>query len=117
LPYNDACTVVETRAFVRSADNAGMTEAERSALVEMLAQNPSAGDLIVGSGGCRKLRLAGRGKGKSGGYRVITFFVREDRPVYLLWTFSKGSQANLTKAQVNELAAIAKTLARGVDED
>jgi hypothetical protein len=31
-----------------------------------------AGDLIVGSGGLRKVRVAGRGKGKSRGYRVVT---------------------------------------------
>jgi hypothetical protein len=53
-----------------------MTEDEIDNLVDFLAENPTAGDLIVGTGGCRKLRVAGRGKGKSGGYRTITFLYR-----------------------------------------
>jgi len=76
-----------------------------------------AGDLIVGSGGCRKVRVAGRGKGKSGGYRVITYFVVEIA-VYLLWVISKGRTANLTKAQVNDLAKVTKALTdavKGID--
>ncbi len=44
-----------------------------TALVSLLAANPVAGDEMPGTGGCRKLRVAGRGKGKSGGYRTIKF--------------------------------------------
>jgi len=87
-----------------------MTSVEVSAAIEMVSADPLAGDLIVGSGGCRKVRVAGRGKGKSGGYRVITYFVLETG-VYLLWVISKGQAANLTKAQVNDLAKVTKALA------
>jgi hypothetical protein len=34
----------------------------------------TAGDLMVGTGGARKFRMPGGGKGKRGGYRVITYF-------------------------------------------
>ena len=40
-----------------------MPRTSRLALKAMLAADPEAGDLIVGSGGIRKVRLAGRGKG------------------------------------------------------
>ena len=50
--------------------------------------------------------LAGRGKGKSGGYRLITYFGGADAPVYLLTVFSKGERDNLTKAERNMLAKI-----------
>ncbi|WP_353884621.1 type II toxin-antitoxin system RelE/ParE family toxin [uncultured Pleomorphomonas sp.] len=76
-------TICETHAFRRAADQAGMTEEERSELISFLADNPMAGDEIVGTGGCRKLRVAGRGKGKSGGYRTITFFSGNMLPVFL----------------------------------
>jgi len=66
--------VCETQAFRRAVVRYGMTDDEVSALVEYLAANPTAGDVIPGTGGCRKLRWAGRGKGKSGGYRTITFY-------------------------------------------
>jgi hypothetical protein len=74
-----------------------------------------AGDLIVGSGGCRKVRIPGRGKGKSGGYRVVTYFAG-DHGVFLLWTLSKGRAANLTDAQVNALAKVTKTLTDGLNQ-
>jgi hypothetical protein len=88
-----------------------MTDDEVSALVEYLAANPTAGDVIPGTGGCRKLRWAGRGKGKSGGYRTITFYTGALSPVYLLTVFGKGAKANLSKVECNELKAIADTLA------
>ena len=44
-----------------------MSEDEIDNLIDFLAVNPTAGVEIAGTGGCRKVRLAGRGKGKSGG--------------------------------------------------
>lgn len=69
-------TVIETAAYLTAADDAGMTDAERKSAVDMIAANPLCGDLMVGTGGCRKIRLAGRGKGKSGGYRLVTYFAQ-----------------------------------------
>ncbi len=103
-------TVIETAAYLRSAKDAGMSESEMRSAVETVSADPAAGDLIQGSGGCRKVRIAGRGKGKSGGYRVITFDV-SDYGVFLLWVLSKGRSANLTDRQVNELAKAVKALA------
>lgn len=96
-------TVVETPEYLARAAKAGMTEAERALAIDTLAANPSAGAIIPGSGGCRKVRIAKAGAGKSGGYRVITYFTDADRPVYLLTVISKGQQASLTDRQKNEL--------------
>jgi hypothetical protein len=103
-------TVIETAAYLRAAKAAGMTDAEMTVAVDTVSANPLAGDLMKGSNGCRKVRIAGRGHGKSGGYRVITFFVSE-RGVFLLWVLSKGKQANLTQAQVNQLEQLTRRLA------
>lgn len=99
-------TVALTKAFDRAAKDAGMTEDEVDQLVDYLAENPTAGDEISGSGGCRKVRVAGRGKGKSGGYRTITFYSGVNIPVFLLAVFSKGERANLTTGEVNKLARL-----------
>jgi hypothetical protein len=80
-----------------------MSDTERSAVIMMLAANPAAGVEIPGSGGARKVRVAGRGKGKSGGYRVITFYTGGDIPVFLLNVFSKGDRVDLSQAERNEL--------------
>jgi hypothetical protein len=96
-------TVVETPEFLAAAKAAGMTAEERDDTIDYIARNPQAGDLIPGSGGARKVRIAKRGRGKSAGYRVITYYMDRDSPVFLLTVISKGQQGNLTKAQRNEL--------------
>jgi len=48
-------SVVETPEFLAKARRI-MDDDERNLLVDYLARNPSAGDLIQGSGGVRKLR-------------------------------------------------------------
>ena len=78
---------------------AGLSKDEIEALTLQLAANPTAGDEIVGTGGCRKLRLAGRGKGKSGGYRIVTFYSGETIPVFLITAFSKGEKADLSQRE------------------
>jgi len=105
-------TVIETSSYLTDAKAAGLTEADRDAVVEMIANNPEAGDEIGGTGGARKVRVAGRGKGKSGGYRVITFYSGKDVPVFLLAVYSKGEKANLTKAERNELKGILGDIVR-----
>ena len=80
-----------------------MSDEERGRVVTVVALDPSAGVAIPGTGGARKLRFGGRGKGKSGGYRVITFFSGADVPVFLLNVFAKGDKVDLTAAERNEL--------------
>jgi hypothetical protein len=104
-------TVIETPTYLAQASRIGMTEADRARVLVTVAADPKAGDLIVGTGGARKIRIAGRGFGKSGGYRVITFFAAADIPVFLLDVYSKGDKANLTKAERNELAGILSGIA------
>ncbi len=99
-------TVAETKAFRRQAEQAGMTDSEIASLTDYLADHPMAGEEIVGTGGCRKLRWAGRSKGKSGGYRLITFYSGEMMPVFLIAAFSKGERSNLTQKERNGLKLV-----------
>jgi len=103
-------TVVETPSYLNAARQAGLSDEDRFNVVGELAANPALGDLMEGAGGVRKFRFAGRGKGKSGGYRIISLYVGPDIPVFLLTVFGKGEKANLTKAERNELGALAKRL-------
>jgi len=96
-------TVVETPEFLAAVKKAGMTDDERQAAIDLIAANPEAGDIIPGTGGYRKVRVARQGGGKSGGYRVITYYTTTQEPVFLLTVISKGKQANLTEAQKSEL--------------
>jgi mRNA-degrading endonuclease RelE of RelBE toxin-antitoxin system len=101
-------TVVETPEYLRAAKKAGMTDLEREIAVDFLSDNPDAGNVIEGSGGARKVRTPKEGKGKSGGYRLITYYVDADTPVFLITVISKGQQANLTGRQKQAVRESAK---------
>ena len=105
-------TVVETLAFVAEARSLGLTDTERFEIISWMAENPTAGDPIEGTGGARKVRVAGKGKGKSGGYRVITFFSGADVPVFLLNVFSKNEKTNLTAKERAVLKTVLADIVR-----
>ena len=95
--------VIETSSFLADCHNAGLSDDEISGIVATISSNPMGGDLIPGTGGARKLRIAGRGKGKSGGYRTVSYFAGEDVPVLLLALINKGERADLSQTERNEL--------------
>jgi len=114
MPHNlrvnvSMLTVVETHAFARRAEKLLSAE-EHEELVFFLALHPHSGDEIPGTGGVRKVRFAARGKGKSGGVRVIYYFFDEENPLYAIFLYGKNEQANLTPKQKHEVAAFAATL-------
>lgn len=94
--------------FSLPAKRAGMTEEERFAAIDFVAEHPEAGDLLEGSGGARKVRVPRAGGGKSGGYRVVTYHMDDNVPVFLLTVISKGQRANLTTDQKKRVKASAK---------
>jgi hypothetical protein len=103
-------TVVETPTYLTAATKAGMTESERVAAVDQIASDPQAGDIIPGGGGVRKVRVAGRGKGKSGGYRILTYYLTDDEPVFLISVINKSKVANLSDTQKAVVKAVAKDI-------
>ncbi|BCI68081.1 hypothetical protein AAJCM20276_27050 [Acetobacter aceti] len=103
-------SVCELKSFRNAAFASGLDEQDISLIVDILSKNPQAGDVMQGTGGCRKLRFAKKGTGKSGGYRTITFYGGSDLPVFLLTVFGKSEKANLTKAERNKLAGLTKII-------
>lgn len=84
------------------------TEDERYEFITWIAANPTAGDVISGSGGCRKIRWASSGRGKRGGARVI-YFNAQDETIWLLIVYTK---AKFDKLPTEFLAK----LKRGVED-
>ncbi|BCX18536.1 MAG: hypothetical protein KatS3mg117_2218 [Geminicoccaceae bacterium] len=86
---------VEAPGFTRRVADY-LDDAELAALQWTLATRPEAGTLIPGSGGLRKLRWRGSGRGKSGGYRIIYFFWRPSvREIWLLAVYAKNEETDL----------------------
>ena len=104
-------TVVETPSYLRRAEKL-LSEDERFAVVNLVAEDPESGNLMRGTGGVRKVRIAREGGGKSGGYRVVYFFHDSGMPLFLLALFAKSGKANLTTAECNQLRALTTRLVK-----
>ena len=102
-------TVVETPTFIRRAERL-LSQGERDELIDFLAGNPMAGDVIPETGGVRKVRYAARGKGKRGGVRVIYYLLDEGTPLYALLIHGKAEQDNLTPDQKRVVRAFAEAI-------
>jgi len=90
---------IETPIFTKQASGGLFTDEELKELQRELLNNPNKGDLIAGSGGLRKIRLARKGGGKSGGFRVI-YYRSTPEVIFLLLAYPKNKQDNLSKAEV-----------------
>lgn len=87
-------TIVETPIF--SADSKDIwCEDERGEFCAWLAKKPLAGDVIPGSGGCRKVRWARAGMGKRGGARIIYYNRLEIGVIFLLVIYAKAVRGNI----------------------
>ena len=95
-------TVIETKAFIRNMEGVWQ-DRERQEFINWIAATPDAGDLIVGSGGLRKVRWSRQGMGKRGGVRVVTYEVRSDGVVWLLIGYTKAKFDNLPTDFLNAL--------------
>jgi hypothetical protein len=102
-------TVAETGMFVKQAEKI-WSEDERSALVDYLACNPEAGDVIPGTGGVRKVRWGRAGSGKRGGARVVYFYHDMERPLYLLLAYAKAQASDMTADEKRLVTALAASL-------
>jgi mRNA-degrading endonuclease RelE of RelBE toxin-antitoxin system len=92
----------ESPVFSRYRD-AYLTEDEYLRLQLALISQPTSGDVIPGSGGLRKLRWRGSGRGKRGGIRVIYYYIAADAQIYLLTVYAKAEVKDLTRDQIRSL--------------
>lgn len=97
--------IIETRIFTRCI-NELMSDDEYRTLQETLVKRPGMGDVVQGTGGLRKVRWKQEGHGKSGGVRVIYYWMTEDEQLYMLYVYQKSKQEDLTAEQKKALKSI-----------
>lgn len=102
-------TVVEMPSYLKAAEGI-LSAAEREDIVAMLAADPECGEVIQGTGGFRKVRVARGGMGKRGGARVVYILHDEHFPIFILTAFAKNEKENLTMQERNQLAKRAKEI-------
>ena len=88
----------------------GLTDKELKTLQEELTINPSKGDVMQGTGGLRKIRIAFEGRGKSGSARVCSVDFAVYERIYLITAYSKDEKDNLSKSERNEVKKLIKIL-------
>ncbi len=108
-PMADTLVFIETSIFTRKILDL-LSDTEYQALQADLMDNPARGDLIKGGGGIRKVRFAAKGKGKSGGIRVIYYWMCEDGQILMLLAYSKSTQDDLTDQQTTILRTLVKDI-------
>lgn len=85
-----------------------LTKSELISLFKSLEEYPELGGHI--GNGCFKIRLAiaSKGKGKSGGARVITHVYVEQETIYLLSIYDKSEQENISEITIKNLLSLIK---------
>ncbi|HET6527902.1 MAG TPA: type II toxin-antitoxin system RelE/ParE family toxin [Balneolaceae bacterium] len=92
----------ETSIFTKQISRF-ISDQEYHLLQLQLSIRPESGDVIKGSGGIRKVRWAGSGRGKRGGIRVIYFYYKNDNQIYMLYAYPKSKKDDLSKDQLKQL--------------
>ncbi len=100
---------IETSLFTRLIYNY-LNEDEYLGLQVHLLSHPESGKIVPGSGGVRKIRWAVKGKGKSGGIRVIYFWKATDEEIWLLTVYGKSERESIP-------AHILKQIAEEIEND
>lgn len=95
-------TVIESPLFSKCWPDY-WNEEQHDEFMAFIAGHPEAGDVIKGSGGCRKVRWAGDGRGKRGGVRVIYTLRLANGAVVALTIFGKGMRENIPAHVLREL--------------
>jgi hypothetical protein len=96
-------TIIESPLFERLWPDY-WTELERGEFAAFLSKNPDAGDVIEGSGGCRKIRWSYGGIGKRGGVRVIYVNWIDEDCIVLLTLYAKNVNDNIPADVLRKLA-------------
>jgi hypothetical protein len=100
---------IETSIFTRMVLALLKDDEYRELQVELM-EDPERGDLIAGGGGIRKLRFGSQGRGKSGGVRVIYYWMKDDQQFFMLVMYPKSVKDNLTDKEVAILRDLVKEL-------
>jgi len=102
-------TIAELKSAQRDLQRI-LSEDEANKLFDFLAINPESGDVIPETGGVRKLRWKGQGKGKSKGLRICYFYHDLNMPLFILAVYAKGERLRLSKWEEQQMAKMVREL-------
>lgn len=95
-------TVAETDDFSKIW-RSYWTQEEYDRFKDHISQNPEEGDVVEGSHGLRKIRWSTKGRGKSGGVRIIYYNQLSNGKVWLVTIYTKSKDATLKSSTLKKL--------------
>ena len=101
---------VYTKKFDKEWESVGLNDDDLRPLESYLLKNPTAGKIMVGTGGIRKLRWMLPNTGKSGGIRVLYIDYVSYGKICMFDLFAKDEKGNLSVAERNALKAVVKAI-------
>lgn len=105
-------TVIESHDFVRHAKALKLTEGDLHDIISLLTEHPDAGTPL--GAGLHKIRIARKGGGKRGGYRIIYFYRTTRDFVYLLDIYAKSKKANASKTEMKSMTEAARQVEKDI---
>ena len=112
--------ILKTKGLARFARHEGITDASLREAIERAERGLIDADL---AGGLIKQRVARRGHGRSGGYRMLVAYRMRERAVFL-YGFAKSERGNISADELHDLRqlgsswlkASAEQIARAIDD-
>lgn len=105
MAYTLAMIFIETPVFTKRLREL-LDDDSYAAFQHLLADRPESGDVIEGTGGIRKVRVASHGHGKRGGSRVIYYHFSSAAQIALLLIYPKNEKDDLTTEERKTLKRI-----------
>ena len=101
--------IVETTPYQRAVEKFWDVETQIE-FKTYIGLNPCSGDLIPRTGGIRKIRWQGSGRGKRGGVRVIYYVYDDSRPIYLLYAYPQNVQVDVSEDEKRAFRSIVEEM-------
>lgn len=105
-------TFLEFPQFTKWIKEVGNDEVLRELQNELMAQ-PDKGEVIVGSGGMRKIRVRLPGRGKSGGARAIYMHLQQSDTIVLVTIYTKADKTDLTPKEKKIMRLLSAEIKEG----
>lgn len=96
--------------FSKEWTRLGLRDSNLAKLEDFLMDNPNAGNVIVGTGGLKKVRWVLPGRGKSGSLRVLYIDFLFDSVIFMIDLFPKDEKENLSHSERNAIKELIKAI-------
>ncbi len=115
-PYSGGMKIIYARTYLRATKKLFSSD-DLLRVDRILTADPTIGDIIAGTNGVRKMRLAFEGRGKRGGARVIYYHWQTGGELHLIYAYTKNQQEDLTPAEKKAASYLVLMIQRGEYEN